>query len=80
MDKINIDSTIDIYREISGAPLRMMYTNSEVMKKREERAKKEAEMMKLQQQQAELKGASDASKAYKNFAEAQQLDGGQPTQ
>jgi hypothetical protein len=80
MDKINIDATIDIYREISGAPLKMMYTDAEVKKKRAERAKKEEEMMRLQQQQAELKGAGDASKAYKNIMEAQQANGGQPTQ
>lgn len=77
MDKIDIDETIDMYREFSGAPLRMVRTNAAAKKLRDDRAKQQQEAMKAQQEMEQANAAPKLADAYKKFKEAEGTNGQQ---
>lgn len=72
MDMINIDRTIELYRDFNGAPNEMLNSREEAKKIRMDRQKQQQEMMKAQQTKEEIESAEKLSNAYNNVAKAKE--------
>jgi hypothetical protein len=68
MDMVDVYTSIELYRELNGAPREMLFSVEQANRKKQEREKAQAEQA---QQAQQVAGAEQLSSAYKNIADAE---------
>lgn len=70
LDRVDNDETLELAREISGAPRRMFHTDEEVMTKRQQQAQRIEQQAALQATETMASAAGKAAPAMKMLADA----------
>lgn len=70
LDSINIDRLIKLYVELVGAPNKILYTEQEINKKKQEAAEAQEQQMAMQQQQMAMQQQQSQAASARDYSQA----------